>query len=157
MKHQTWLNVAHCIAEDSKCVSMKVGTVLVKNGHQISTGINGTPKGYTNCNDRFVGRCDEHHKWSLKYEIHSELSSLIYCPVSAYGSIAYVTHSPCFNCLKHLVAAGIKAIFFVEKYHRMTTEEWKEIINFCIDTHVGLVHAQKDNWVVYYQTGAFRI
>lgn len=149
MKHTTWIKIAHAIAEDSKCVSMKVGTVLVKNGHQLSTGINGTPKGYTNCCDKFESRCDEHHTWSLKYEIHSELSALIYSQVDVGGSTAYVTHSPCFNCLKHLIAAGIVSIYFVEKYHRMSEEEFREIVDFCDEMGVELTHAlgEPSNWV----------
>jgi dCMP deaminase len=150
MKHQTWLNIAHAIAEDSKCVSLKVGTVLVRDGHQVSSGINGTPKGYINCNEKFEGRCSEHHEWSLKYEIHSELSALIYSQVDVRGSTAYVTHSPCFNCTKHLIAAGIVGIYFVEKYHRMTEEEFQEIIDFCDTMGVELIHAsgEMDDWVI---------
>ncbi len=148
MKHSTWLAMAKNVALESKCVSLHVGTVLVKDGHIISSGINGTPKGYINCCDKFTGRCEEHREWSQKYEVHSELSALIYCPVETKGSIAYVSHSPCFNCCKHLAAAGIKSIYFETKYHRFTKEEFQEIVDFCKLMNIGLVEC-KDTWTYH--------
>lgn len=153
MKHKTWLNIAKEVAKESKCVSLSVGTVLVKNGHLISTGVNGTPKGYKNCNEVFSCRCPEHHEWSNRFEIHSEMSAIVYCPVSTEGSIIYITHSPCFNCCKHLIAAGIKAIYFMTRYHRMTEENFKEIVDFCKFLDVKLTECVdvncEDTWIEY--------
>jgi|TARA_R110000850_G_scaffold240302_1_gene364933 dCMP deaminase len=139
--HETWLGVAKQISNDSKCVSMKVGCVLVHDGHVISTGVNGTPSGYTNCCDKFKERCPEHHEWSLKHEIHAELNSIIHRKGSLKkGTIAYVTHSPCFNCLKHLAASFVSEIHFIELYYRMTNAELQEIVDFCIEMNIKLVH-----------------
>lgn len=136
MKDNTWMDVATAISKDSKCVSMVVGCVLVKDGHIISTGVNGTPKEYTNCCDKFSSRCPEHSEWSAKYEIHAEMNSIIHCPVSTYGSTAFVTHSPCFNCCKHLAAAGVKAIYYKERYYRMSDDEFFEVVDFCKDMKI---------------------
>ena len=138
MKDKTFLKIAAVIAEDSKCVSLKVGCVLVLDGHIISTGINGTPKGFTNCCDKFDERGEEHSAWSEKFEIHAEMSSLIYCPVDTKGSTAYITHAPCFNCCKHLVAAGVKEIHYTEKYYRMPEEGLREITEFCKSMEVHI-------------------
>tara|TARA_R110000851_G_scaffold72413_22_gene160522 strand:- start:6302 stop:6739 length:438 start_codon:yes stop_codon:yes gene_type:complete len=144
MKHETWLAAAKAISEDSKCVSMKVGCILVKCDRVIATGINGTPSGYTNCCDKFEGWSSDHREWSLKYEIHAELNALIHCTTSTKGSIAYITHSPCFNCLKHLAGAGVVEIHFIEKYRRMTELELVELIEFCTVMNIKLVHYPED-------------
>lgn len=110
---------------------MGVGSVLVKDGHIISTGYNGTPKGYVNCNKMYNCRCPEHSGWSEKYEVHAELNALLYCPVDTRGSIMVTTHSPCWNCVKHMVAAGVVEIWFAEKYYRMPEQEFSDIQEFC--------------------------
>lgn len=155
MKHKTWLDIALSSSLDSKCVSMKVGCVLVKDNHIISTGINGTAKGDINCCEKFQDRCAEHSEWSAKFEIHSEMSAIIYCPVSTEGSVAYVTHSPCFNCCKHLIAAGVRSIYFLEKYYRMSKEDFQEIVDYCRHMSVGLIEA--NNTWVYHVIGPIEV
>jgi dCMP deaminase len=125
------MSIAHDVATDSKCVSLQVGCVLVKDGHIISTGVNGTPKGYVNCNSVWSCRCPEHSAWSEKFEIHAEMNAIGFCPVSVEGSTAYVTHSPCFPCVKHMIAFGIKHIIYAERYYRSTDAEIEEIEEFC--------------------------
>lgn len=143
MKHSTWMSVTAQIANDAKCVSLQVGCVLVKDGHVISTGVNGTPKGFHNCTDTHMERGAEHSAWSEKYEIHAEMNAIGHCPVSTQDSVAYVTHSPCFNCCKHMIAFGIKEIRFAERYYRMTDEQLQEIIAFCVHMNVELVHGDR--------------
>lgn len=130
------LGVAKSVAADSKCASMQVGAVLVIDGHIVSTGINGTPKGYTNCNELFSCRCPEHSVWSEKYEIHAEMNCIIHCPTSTEGGTIVVTHAPCWNCAKHIVASGITSIYYGERYYRMPEDEFKAIEEFCADNKV---------------------
>ena len=62
--HNIYLNIAEEIGKMSKCIQLKVGAIAVKNGRIISTGINGTPAGFINCNQYFSGRTptrEEHH------------------------------------------------------------------------------------------------
>ncbi len=132
MKLQTLKAVAFNVAEESKCISMKVGAVLSLDGHIISTGYNGAPKGAPNCNSLFSERGPEHSAWSEKYEVHAEMNALLYCPTSTRGSTMVTTHSPCWNCTKHMVAAGVKEIFFAERYYRMTDEEYKMVEGCCM-------------------------
>lgn len=143
MKHSTFMKVAQDVAQESKCVSLSVGAVLVKDGHIISTGYNGTVKGMQNC-DQVVGiaiAMEDHHEWSKKNEIHAEMNALLHCPVSTQGSIIYVTDSPCFNCTKHLAAAGVKEIYYGQLYHRYRTtmkDEWQEVLDFCTEAGIYL-------------------
>lgn len=136
MKTQTLKRIAWDVAKESNCVSMQAGAVLSKDGHIISTGYNGTPKGATNCCDLFSERSVEHSEWSEKYEVHAEMNAILYCPVSTQGSDMVITHSPCWNCTKHIVAAGVKSILFDERYYRMTDEEYETAKNYCEELSV---------------------
>lgn len=121
---QIFLNIAKEISKKSKCISFQVGCIIVKNGRILSSGYNGSPSGYDNCNKCFNRqKFDriEHSKWSDENEIHAEMNSIIYAAkegVSISGSIMYCTLQPCNNCLKNIIASGIKRIVYAEKYDR---------------------------------------
>ena len=131
MKLSTLREIVKSIASESKCVSMSVGCVLVKDGHIISTGRNGTAKGDVNCCDKFTERGVEHSAWSEKFELHAEINAIVHCPVDPSGSIAVVTHSPCFPCTRTLVAAGITDIHYLERYYRQSDEDFAEAVDYC--------------------------
>jgi dCMP deaminase len=141
MKDSTFMAMAVAASSESKCVRLKVGSVLVKDNRVLSSGYNGTPAGYDNCCD-VVGisvPMEDHHHWSQKYEIHSEMNCMMQCPVEVAGATMFVTDSPCFNCTKHMIAAGIKRIVYGKLYDRYLAElshEWDEVLEFCVDNNV---------------------
>lgn len=124
-------SIATAVASDSKCVSLQVGCVIVKDGHIISTGRNGTAKGDVNCCDKFSERGPEHSAWSEKFELHAEVNAVVYCETSIKGSVAVVTHSPCFPCVRTLVAAGVKGVYYIERYYRQSDEDFAEAEEYC--------------------------
>lgn len=137
--HTIFIKVAKLIASGSHCVSKKVGCLIVRNKRIISTGINGTPEGSTNCDDMFnpsnFNRI-EHHEWSRIHELHSEINSLMIAAkegVSVKGCDMYLTLSPCIDCAKAMVAAGIKNVYFNEMYDLETSG-----IRFLIDSGVNV-------------------
>lgn len=117
---KNFINIANEIASASKCVSKQVGAVIVKDGRILSTGYNGTPAGYNNCNDHWKGEyTKEHHDWSKTYEIHAEMNAIIWAArkgISIEGATIYVTLEPCSECSKNLIAAGIQRIVFQKAY-----------------------------------------
>lgn len=102
-----FINIAREVAKKSKDPSSKVGCVIVDGGHRpISFGYNG-----------FVAGCDESlmtFERPLKYNliIHAEMNALIFAHRSLKDAKVYITHGPCENCLKHLIQAGIKEIYY---------------------------------------------
>lgn len=48
-----FLKTAYLLGRESKCVSKQVGCLIVKNGRIVSTGYNGTPPKFKNCNEVF--------------------------------------------------------------------------------------------------------
>ncbi len=121
-----FINIAKEIATASKCVSKKVGAVIVKDGRILSTGYNGTPSGYINCRDYWDNEyTKEHHEWSKTYEIHAEMNAIIWAAregISINGATIYVTLEPCSECSKNLIASGIKRIVYDKAYEHTNSQ-----------------------------------
>lgn len=118
----TFMAIAQTIATTSNCVSRQVGAIIVKDGRILSTGYNGTPKGYTNCSDHFTnGKTPDHRAWSLIHEIHAEMNAIIWAArqgISIQGATLYSTTEPCSECSKNIIASGISRIVYLEPYPR---------------------------------------
>ena len=115
MNRPSWNNyykkVVECTSERSSCSRLQVGCILVKNNRIISQGYNGFISGHPH-NSVIV---DDHEIAT----IHAEQNAIIDCAkrgVSCNDSIAYITHFPCINCLKFMVQAGIKKIYYINDY-----------------------------------------
>lgn len=134
--HKVYLRICEELAELSKCVKHKVGTVIVKNNKIISTGVNGTVPGFCNCSDHFQKHDhsselfkSEHRRWSALYEVHSEINALLRAGTDSYGATLYCNLEPCFDCLKAMLAAGIKEIYYAKKHkHNLDGEEAQQFI-----------------------------
>jgi len=132
-----FLKTAYLLGQESKCVSKQVGCVIAKDKRIISTGINGTPPGYKNCSDQFpnydpkVDR-EKHHLWSKIYETHAEINAIAYAArndIGIDGAELYTILQPCDDCLKSIIAAGIKKIYYVNSYDKASSnnELWDQI------------------------------
>ena len=138
---QSFINIAHEIAKASKCVSKQVGAVIVKDGRILSTGYNGTPAGFKNCNEHWNGEyTKDHHEWSKTYEIHAEMNAIIWAArkgISIEGATIFVTLEPCSDCSKNLIASGIVKIVFDKAYEHTNSEVVSSFIK-----HNGLIIEQ---------------
>jgi dCMP deaminase len=123
-----FLKTAYLLGQQSKCVSKQVGAVIVLDGRIVSTGYNGTPKGYKNCNEQFpnydpkIDR-EAHHEWSKIHEIHAEVNAIAFAArndIGIEGSDIYTILQPCDECLKIIIAAGIKKIYYVYPYDKVS-------------------------------------
>lgn len=104
-------NIVQCTSERSPCSRLKVGCILVKENRIISQGYNGFISGHPH-NSVIINK----HEIAT---IHAEQNAIIDCAkrgVNCENSIAYITHFPCVNCLKFLVQAGIKEIYYINDY-----------------------------------------
>jgi dCMP deaminase len=121
-EHKFFLSIAQKTSERSKCVSHKVGCVIVRKGDIVVSGYNGTPPKYPNCCEVFPnGYADTHHDWSNHHEVHAEQNAI--SRASKHGiktnkSTAYCTLKPCMHCTKSLIMAGIKKIYYIDTYGR---------------------------------------
>jgi len=110
-KDKFYMDIAKVVSEQSKCNRSKVGAILVKDGNIIAIGYNGTPSGF--CND-----C-EHNDVTLPEVLHAESNAIAKCArstSSAEGSTIYTTLSPCFECSKLIIQAGILRVVYKYQY-----------------------------------------
>lgn len=121
-KDKLFIDMAKLIARESKCVSLQVGAVIVKDNRVVSMGYNGTVSGYINCNealDADVYKRDDHTEWSNAHEIHAEMNAILFAAkngISTDECTLYCTHEPCDQCLKNIIQAGITRVVFNEPY-----------------------------------------
>ena len=108
-----YLRMARIWAENSYCRRRQVGALLVKDKRIISDGYNGTPSGFeTVCEDEASGL-------TKPYVLHAEanaISKVARSNNSSDGATLYVTASPCLECAKLVIQAGIRRVVFAELY-----------------------------------------
>jgi dCMP deaminase len=95
----------------SSCNRLHVGCILVKDNRIISQGYNGFLPGAEH-----ISIVRDNHEQAT---IHAEQNAITDCAkrgVSCDGCTAYITHYPCINCCKMLLAAGIKKIKYINDY-----------------------------------------
>ena len=99
-------------AKRSPCDRLKVGCLLVKENRIISQGYNGFLPG---CPHTSIIR--NNHEVGT---IHAEQNAILDCAkrgVSSDGATAYITHYPCFHCMKLLCGSGVVDIRYIEDYN----------------------------------------
>lgn len=116
-----FMNIAEAVKLRSTCLSAKKGSVIVKDKQIISTGYNGSPKGITHCNEGGCQRCTSRHLGKIKsgeYSepcvcAHTEENAIVqaaYHGISTNGATLYTTFTPCTNCAKMIINAGIREV-----------------------------------------------
>ena len=107
-----YLRMALIWAENSYCPRRKVGAIIVKNSMIISDGFNGTPSGFENV-------CEDGDGSTKPYVLHAEANAITKVARSnnsSDGATLYITASPCMECSKLIIQAGIRRVVFHELY-----------------------------------------
>lgn len=102
---ETWASLSHCNRK-------QVGALIVKDGMIISDGYNGTPSGFDNC-------CEDEDGNTHWYVLHAEANAILKISKStnsALGATLYLTLSPCKECAKLILQAGITRVVFKIQY-----------------------------------------
>ncbi|MCD6346777.1 MAG: dCMP deaminase family protein [Bacteroidales bacterium] len=111
-----YLRMAGIWAENSYCKRRKVGALMVKDKMIISDGYNGTPTGFENI-------CEDENDTTKAYVLHAEanaITKIAKTNQSSKGSTLYITSSPCIECAKLIIQAGVERVVYSDKYR---TEE----------------------------------
>lgn len=109
---ERYLRMARIWSENSYCKRRQVGALIVKNKTIISDGYNGTPSGFENI-------CEDDHNVTKAYVLHAEANAITKIARSSNnsdGATLYVTASPCLECAKLIIQAGIKRVVYGELY-----------------------------------------
>ena len=109
---KSYLAMAAIWAKNSYCKRRQVGALLVKDRMIISDGYNGTPSGMENI-------CEDENGVTKPYVLHAEANAITKIAKSgnnSEGATLYVTASPCIECSKLIIQAGIKRVVYRDEY-----------------------------------------
>lgn len=127
-KYREWLREDVLIQQAAQvsrlgtCNRLRVGAVIARGQRVLSSGYNGAPA--------HMPHCDHGPDESgCRATVHAEANAIVWAArqgVQTDGSILYVTHTPCLECAKLIINAGIWRVVFLDDY-RLT--EGKELLN----------------------------
>ena len=109
---ERYLRMARIWAENSYCRRRQVGALVVKDKMIISDGYNGTPCGFENV-------CEDEDGVTKPCVLHAEanaITKLARSSNNSEGATLYVTASPCLECAKLIIQAGIRRVVYSERY-----------------------------------------
>jgi dCMP deaminase len=109
---KSYLEMAHVWARNSYCKRRQVGALLVKERMIISDGYNGTPSGFENV-------CEDEEGHTKQYVLHAEANAITKVAKSnnsSEGATLYITDSPCVECAKLIIQAGILRVVYDREY-----------------------------------------
>ncbi|MBQ4388365.1 MAG: dCMP deaminase family protein [Bacteroidales bacterium] len=109
---KSYLEMAEVWAQNSYCKRRKVGALLVKDRTIISDGYNGTPSGFENI-------CEDENGVTKPYVLHAEANAITKVAKSgnsSAGATLFVTASPCAECAKLIIQAGIRRVVYRDAY-----------------------------------------
>jgi dCMP deaminase len=132
-----YADIAKRVSELSRARRLKVGVVIVKDDRILSYGYNGMPKGFDNdCEDE-ITKEDEYYidnggpahsmlttSYATKPEvIHAEINAIAKVAASndsTKNATIFVTHAPCAECAKMIIACGIETVYYLNSYRDET-------------------------------------
>jgi len=107
-----YIKMARVWATNSYCKRRQVGALIVKDRMIISDGYNGTPSGFEN-------ECEDENNSSKPYVLHAEANAITKVAKSnnsSEGATLYITASPCMDCAKLIIQAGIIRVVYADEY-----------------------------------------
>jgi dCMP deaminase len=108
------METALLMAKRSTCQRVRVGAVLSNQGRIISSGYGGAPAGVEHCNE---SNCTPANP--CRRTIHAEANAIAWAArlgSATFGSTLHVTLSPCLECAKLLINAGIERVVYNSVY-----------------------------------------
>lgn len=133
-REEYYMQIARATAKRSTCNRARVGAIAILNDRIVATGYNGSPKGLAHCDPHEEDEVSNHlliDNHCLR-TIHAEMNVICQAAkmgTSLNGATLYVTHEPCFECTKHLINVGVKAIVYeTPKLDCRMPEEYKNAI-----------------------------
>ena len=109
---KAYLRIAREWGKLSHCERKQVGAIIVKDRMIISDGFNGTPSGFNN-------NCEDNEGMTKWYVLHAEANAIMKVAKSTNnsdGATLYITLSPCRECSKLILQAGITRVLYLKGY-----------------------------------------
>ena len=119
----------------SHCKRKQVGALIVKNGMIVSDGYNGCPSGFEN-------NCEDENGETKWYVLHAEANAVLKVAKSTQnckGATLYLSMSPCKECSKLILQAGISRVVYLNEYKD------KSGIDFLKKATIEVMHFKQEN------------
>ncbi|MEJ6734247.1 MAG: dCMP deaminase family protein [Flavobacteriales bacterium] len=132
---KAYLKMALEWAKLSHCKRKQVGALIVKNGMIISDGYNGCPSGFEN-------NCEDENGETKWYVLHAEANAILKVAKSTQnckGATLYLSMSPCKECSKLILQAGISRVVYLNEYKD------KSGIDFLKKATIEVMHFKQEN------------
>ena len=123
--HEYMMSIALTVRSRANCTGNRVGAVLAKEHHIVSTGYNGTPHGMMNCDQGGCERCAHKERFpsGTGYDVcicvHAEQNALLSAArfgIEVENSLLYTTMRPCFGCAKEMLQAGVNGVRYLHDW-----------------------------------------
>ena len=118
-----FMEMAFLVSKRSTCLRRRVGAVIVRDKHVISTGYNGSPRGTEHCEELGGIRQQMNIPSGTRPELcrgdhveHNALTQAAYFGTSVANATIYTTTFPCSMCAKILINAGITEVVYADGY-----------------------------------------
>lgn len=116
--------LAKLAATRSTCLAFPVGAVIVKDKQVLATGYNGSPAGSPHCTSQGycypgLSSCDASKSMPSR-AVHAEANAIAQAAkhgIATTGASIYVTLEPCLSCLKLVISAGIREVFYETSFN----------------------------------------
>lgn len=141
---EIFIEMCFTLAKRSTCLRIQTSSIITKNNVIVSIGYNGSTPNSIHCNDYWFGEFNKtagttnatttfpeyvlsdefyknHHEWSNVNELHGEMNAILQAGkngISLENSTIYTIYSPCINCAKCIISAGIKKVIYNKLYKR---------------------------------------
>ena len=115
-RDEALMEVARVISLRGTCERASIGAVIARDGRIISSGYVGAPSGSPHCTD--VG-CDLGNHGGCIRTVHAESNAIAFAAKfgqSTDGDTLYTTVSPCNDCAKLIINAGIARVAYARDY-----------------------------------------
>jgi dCMP deaminase len=118
-----FMKMAHLVSERSTCLRRKVGAVIVNDKRILTSGYNGSPRGFAHCEEtgclRKKMKVPSGERHELCRGVHAEQNAIIQAAgfgVSVKGATMYITNFPCSVCAKIILNAQISEVVYESEY-----------------------------------------
>ena len=123
-----YMAMAIQVASWSKDPNTKVGAVIVdQKGRIVATGYNGFPTGVQDTEERYNDRDKKY-----AFVVHAELNAILNATQSLKNCILYVTLSPCRECAKAIIQAGIDTVIYGDYFFDPVTDTMFDEAGVCM-------------------------
>ena len=116
-----FMEMAFLVSKRSTCLRRRVGAVIVRDKHVISTGYNGSPRGTKHCEELGCIRQQMNIPSGTRHElcrgVHAEQNAITqaaYFGTSVANATIYTTTFPCSMCAKILINEVVYADGYVD-------------------------------------------